>query len=97
MKILGGISNISEVYNKQTNVNKTGKISAIASKKDIVSISGEAKKQAKDFQLVMNAVRNVPDVRNDKVNDLIDKYESGQYDVRGEDIADKILKSITEK
>lgn len=93
MKIWGDIPRISGVYDKQKNVNKIDKTSGVSSKKDVVSISN----QAKDFTTVMKALKEVPDMRQDKVNELAAKYEAGSYDVDGGDIVEKLSKSITEK
>ncbi|WP_010681199.1 flagellar biosynthesis anti-sigma factor FlgM [Acetivibrio cellulolyticus] len=93
MKIWGEIPKVSGVYNKQKSAGKVDKTSNVASKKDIVSISNVAK----DYQTVMKALKDTPDIRNDKVDSLKDKYEAGQYEVKETDIADKILKSVTEK
>ncbi len=93
MKIWGDIPRVSGVYDKQKNVNRVDKTSGVSSKKDVISISN----QAKDFQTVMKAARDVPDIRTDIVNDLSVKYESGKYDVNGNEIADKVLKSIIDQ
>lgn len=93
MKIPGEIPKIFGVYNREKSVGKVDKTSGAAPKKDVVSISN----QAKDFQTVMKAIREVPDIRQDKVNELTEKYESGTYNVTGNDVADKVLKSITDK
>ena len=39
----------------------------------------------------MNALKNVPDVRTDRVNELTAKLESGEYKVSGDDIMNKIF------
>lgn len=93
MKIWGEIPKVSGVYNKQKSVGKVDKTGSVASKKDVVSISS----QAKDYQTVMKALKETPDVREEKVNRLAEKYESGQYEVNNRDIADKLLKSVTDK
>jgi negative regulator of flagellin synthesis FlgM len=93
MRIWGDVPKVSEVYGKHKNVGKTDKSSDVPSKKDVLSISNEAK----DFQAIMKAVKEVPDIRTDKVNELKDKYESGNYNVNGKDIADKLLHSVTNK
>jgi negative regulator of flagellin synthesis FlgM len=90
MKIWGEIPKIFGIYDKQKNVNKVDKTSAVVSKKDVVSISN----QAKDFQTVMRALKEVPEVREEKVRELSEKYEAGNYDVSGKDIAEKMLKSV---
>ena len=93
MKIWGEVPKISGVYDKHKSINKVDKASGVTSKKDVVSISN----QAKDFQTVMKTLKDVPDIRKVKVSELADKYEAGNYDVSGSDIADKVLKSMFAK
>lgn len=93
MRIWGDVPKVSGIYGKNKNIDKTEKTSGVASKKDVVSISN----QAKDFQAIMKAVKDVPDIRTDKVNELKDKYESGSYNVDGKDIAQKLFHSVTDK
>lgn len=93
MKIWGEIPKVSGVYNKQKSVGKVDKPGSVASKKDVVSISS----QAKDYQTVMKALKDTPDVRNELVDRLKEKYEAGQYEVKETDIADKIVKSVMDK
>ncbi len=93
MKIWGDIPKVQGIYNKQKRVEKPGKAGKTGSTGDVVSISGKAK----DFQTVLKALKNVPDVRTEKVNELSSKYRSGSYDTSGKDIADKIIDSILDK
>lgn len=93
MKIWGGIPKILGVYDKQKSLGKVGRSSGISAKKDVVSISNAAK----DYQVAVKALKDVPDVRQDKVNELIQKFESGSYDVSGKEVADKVLKSILDR
>lgn len=93
MRISGEIPKISGVYEKQKNIGRVDSSSAVSSKKDIVSISN----QAKDFQTVQRALRDIPDVRQDKINELTSRYESGQYNVGGTDVAENIVKSVFDK
>lgn len=93
MKIWGEIPKVSGVYNKQKSVGKVDKADSVSSKKDVVSIS----KEAKDYQTVMRALKDTPEIRSEKVNSLKDKYEAGEYNVKETDIADKILKSVMDK
>jgi len=44
----------------------------VTGKKDVVSISN----QAKDFQTAMKALKEIPDIRKDKVEELARKIES---------------------
>lgn len=93
MKIWGEIPKVLGVYDKQKNVGKTDKSSAVAAKKDVVSISN----QAMDYQTAVKAVKDIPDIRQDKVNELLQKYDSGTYGVNGRDVADKVINSILDK
>lgn len=90
MKIWGEIPRISGIYNKIKSTAKAEITSAAASKNDVVSISS----QAKDYQVLIKALKDVPDIRKDKVEEIKAKIEAGTYDVNGRDIADKIIKSI---
>jgi negative regulator of flagellin synthesis FlgM len=90
MKIWGEIPKVAGVYNSQKKITEATSVAGTASKKDVVSISGKAK----DFQSVLKALKNVPDVRQDKVNELSERFSSGNYNVEGKDAADKILKSF---
>ncbi len=89
MRIPGDISKISGVYDQQKSVGRVGKTGAVASKKDVLSISNEAK----DFQTVFKALKDIPDIRQGKVNELSGKVQAGNYDVDGKDIIDKVIKN----
>lgn len=90
MRIPGDISKITGVYGSQKNVNRVEKTGAVASKKDVLSISNEAK----DFQTVYKALKDVPDMRMERVNDLQRSIGAGKYSVDGRDVADKVIKGI---
>ena len=93
MKIWGEIPKILGISGKQKNVNKISKTEGTAPKRDVVSISS----QAKDYQTIKKALRDIPDIRTDKVAELSDRYEAGKYDVKGSEVVDKIMKSIIDK
>lgn len=93
MKIWGEIPRILGVYNKSKNAAKVEKTEKVAAKKDVISISN----QAKDYQVAMKALKDVPDVRQDKIREIEEKYSGGTYNVNGRDIADKIVKSHLDK
>ncbi|MBW2599410.1 MAG: flagellar biosynthesis anti-sigma factor FlgM [Deltaproteobacteria bacterium] len=46
---------------------------------------------ARDIQQAQKAVEKLPDVREEKVQELKDRIEAGKYDVNGEKIAEKML------
>lgn len=93
MKIWGEIPKIFGVSNKLKTVNKIERPAGINQGKDIVSISD----QARDFQIAQKALKNIPDIRKEKVDLLSEKYEAGKYAVSGKDVADSIIKSILDK
>lgn len=93
MKIWGNIPKVFGVSNQQKKINNLNKTKSLKGKKDVVSISD----RARDFQTVMKALKNNPDMRRDKVSKLADRYDSGNYTVDGKDTADKIIKSILDR
>lgn len=93
MRIPGDIPKITGIYEKQKNLSRTDRSNAVASKKDVVSIST----QAKDFQTIFRALKEVPDIRQGKVNELLDRYESGNYDIDGSDVAEKVINNVFDK
>ncbi len=56
--------------------------------KDKVVFSSEAK----EFQKMLETLKNLPDVREDKVAEYKKLIESGNYNVKSEDIVDSIVK-----
>jgi negative regulator of flagellin synthesis FlgM len=93
LKIWGEVPRIPGIYDKNMKASKIGKTAGTVSKKDVLSISNTAK----DYQTVIKALKDVPDIRQDKINKLIEDYQSGSYDVSGKDIAERIVKSIIDK
>ncbi|GAE87772.1 flagellar biosynthesis anti-sigma factor FlgM [Acetivibrio straminisolvens] len=93
MKIWEGVPKVSGIYDSSKSLNKTEKTGNVDRKKDVVSISN----QAKDIQTAMKALKEIPDIRKDRVEELTRKIETGTYKVTEEDIADKILKSIMDR
>lgn len=91
MKV-GQVPGVSGVYNKQ-GVAKVESPKKPEGKKDEVSISNSGQ----DYATVMNTLRGVPDIRDEKVEEFSEKISNGTYDVSGKDIADKLVKSIIDK
>lgn len=91
MKIWGNSPKVFGVYNKQNPVDKIQKQNVVSSVKDEYKISA----QAKDFQIVMKALANIPDIREDKVKEISAKIESGEYRVEASDISVKIIRMIS--
>lgn len=85
------INSASKVYGSYMApaTKNSARASRAEEKKDTLVISG----QAKDFQKIMAALSQAPDVRQDKVDELKKKYDSGSYTVDSMDIAGKILEA----
>jgi len=50
-------------------------------------------KEAQSFSEMLNKLKNIPDVREDRVSELEQKISSGQYHVSAHDIAASLLAS----
>jgi len=84
------INSASKVYGvEQARVGKTkreaGKTASQGS--DAVVLSPEAQ----DLQQKISAIKALPDVRADRVNELSLKYESGEYQIDASKIADQMI------
>ncbi|MDX9746200.1 MAG: flagellar biosynthesis anti-sigma factor FlgM [Syntrophales bacterium] len=62
-------------------------VAGVASPREKVDLST----RAKDVQAIRNAVAGMPDIREEKVQELKDRIEAGTYNVSGEKIAEKIV------
>lgn len=93
MKIWGDNPKVFGVYNQPNPVGKVTKSDNVASKKDEYKISGPAK----DYQVAMKALRNIPDMRQEKVHEISDKIGRGQYRVSARDISEKIIRTLSGK
>jgi negative regulator of flagellin synthesis FlgM len=65
---------------------KSGEVTA-ESKSDQVSLSGAAK----ELNKLKEIVDSMPDVRADKVDSLKNSIASGSYNVKGNDVAGKLI------
>lgn len=72
----------------KTSAGKTGDTGEAVSTGDQVTISDAAKKMGN----LRAEVMKLPDVRTDQVEKLKSAVNSGTYNVKGEDVADKLLK-----
>jgi len=87
MKIWGHIPNVSKIYENTNKIGRAYKVGETTAKKDELTISPFAS----EFSIAMKALKNVPDIRQDKVDEILRKIEKGEYSVSAEDIAAKIL------
>lgn len=91
MKIFNNpnIAKALKVYNK-TNEASGQKVSGVELPKDQLELSTKAK----EFQIALKAFKELPEVREAKVNEIKDKLQQGSYNVSGHEIAQKIFESI---
>lgn len=91
---IGSMNQIAQVYGAQS-VKKSYKTNSAyaTSTTDQVSFSSIGK----DMQIAKNALKSVPDVREDKVNDLRQRIANGTYEVSAESFADKLMAAFQEK
>lgn len=87
MKIWGNIPRVSGIYNNTGKIDKTHKVDETSSVRDKVTISGIAK----EYNIAINALKQVPDIRQDKINDIMQRMENKTYSVSSADIAEKII------
>ncbi|NLC18947.1 MAG: flagellar biosynthesis anti-sigma factor FlgM [Clostridiales bacterium] len=85
MMRIDAFNKISEVYKAQ-GVKSTGKVKRSASQ-DTFEIS----QTGKDYNVARQIVAATPDIREAKVNDIKKRMEAGSYNVRLEELAEKIL------
>ena len=84
-----GIGKIGQVYKGQTAKVGQSKIG----KKDVVEFSTVAK----DCQYASKIIRNVPDIRTDKVNAIKEQISTGTYNVDAEEVSRKIMSQFDMK
>ncbi len=94
MKISGDFSKIPGIYGK----NKiTGRIADTGNTKkkaaDDISIS----EKGRDFQTALRALKDIPDIRAEKVRELAEKIDAGAYRADSGKIAEGIVRKAFDK
>lgn len=92
MKIFNNpnVNKAMQIYNKKsTQSMKNSK--GVKGPKDELELSNNAK----EYQVALKAFKNLPEVRQDLVDDLKAQINQGKYNVSGSEIADKIIQSIS--
>lgn len=81
-----GINKILNIYKNQGNISKTNK-SDKTNRRDELNISNEAH----EFQLAMKSVKEQPEIREKKVEELKRQIKAGTYKVDAKKIAEKMM------
>lgn len=87
---INSMAQVSQIYNvsSTTKTRKTDK----ASKQDELELSSTGL----DYQVAKKAIQNSSDVRQEKVDDLKQRIDSGEYDVSNEDFAQLLIDRFNE-
>lgn len=84
------LNNIFQIYNKNSKTKKLTGDKRIEGK-DEISFS----EKAIEFQHALKKIREVEDIRTDKVEKIKTQVQSGTYYVDGKKIVEKILEDIS--
>ncbi len=82
---------VMKAYQKQ--LDRTEKAGPTEMARDKIEIS----EQAKDFQVAMRAFKELPEVRQGKIEEIRSQVESGQYKPSAEAVAEKIMEMLKGK
>ncbi len=82
---------LKEVKNKETGKGKEASVKETKVKGGETVVLSE---RAKEIQKAKDIAAAAPDVRTEKVAELKDRIEKGNYHVNSRDIADKMLKDV---
>ncbi len=90
MKIFNNsnITQIMKLYNKS--IKPTEKTEGLNPAEDKLDLS----QKGKEFQIALKAYKELPDIRQDKVEALKEKIQNKSYSVSGKEVLDKILEGI---
>lgn len=83
------VDKILQVYNTQ-NIKKT-ELAKGNGKKDELKLS----EKAIEFQNAVNSLKDIPDIRKDKVEKIKHEIKTGTYKVNGEKIVEKMMGNIS--
>ncbi len=74
----------------KSKINKIEKTNKTMEFKDKVEISDKAK----DFQVAMQAIKKLPEVRQEKIDGIKNAIKAGTYNPSAEEVVDKMLERI---
>lgn len=83
---INAYNRVSKIYEAQ-NISKVKNVKEVTAKQDEVEIS----KVGRDISVAREAVNKTPDIRLDKVNNIIERMGSGAYNIDAKKVANKIV------
>lgn len=88
---IDGLPQVTGIYTNDKKVSRVENLNNVEGIKDNVKIS----EVGKDYAIAQKALKDIPDVRQNKVDEVKAKMEKGEYaNVKSEDIATKIIGGI---
>lgn len=88
---IDGLPQVTGIYTNDKKVSRVENLNNVENIKDNVKIS----EVGKDYAIAQKALKDIPDVRQDRIEEVKAKMEKGEMEnVKGEDIATKILGGI---
>ncbi|MBP2636915.1 MAG: flagellar biosynthesis anti-sigma factor FlgM [Firmicutes bacterium] len=86
---INNIQSIAKLYGEQTKTSKSSNVKAAGSaqKPDEVILST----QAQEVSQYLRAIKNMSEVRDERVNELAEQIASGEYKVDSRELADRII------
>lgn len=92
--MMSGMDTLEQTSRKRNveKVSANDKQNSAAVESDAVSIS----EKGKDVSEMTRTLKEMPDVRDDKIADLKERIANGTYNVSGKDIASKIINTALE-
>lgn len=88
---IDGLPQVTGIYTNDKKVSRVENLNNVENVKDNVKIS----EVGKDYAIAQKALKDIPDVRQDRIEEVKAKMESGEYaNVKSEDIATKIIGGI---
>lgn len=88
------INNQINVHNVLKTYQKNAKVENVNSKKALELDKVEISNAARDMQLAMKALSELPEVRRDKVETIKSEMASGTYKADAGDIVDKLFSEV---
>ena len=80
-------ANLVDAYRTADNIKKETKTGGASPQKEKIELSSDVK----DFNQIKKVLDNIPEVREDKVQQLKKQINEGTYNVSGEKIAEKMV------
>ena len=84
-----------DAFQKVSNLYQSNSISKVKTvEKKATYDQVEISQFGKDYQIAKQAIANAPDIREDKVNQIKASMASGTYNVKAEELADKLMEHM---